>query len=279
MNGLILKITLIQQTERLASTAAERYLLIYMIVVLVTVTSLVITFFVVFLKRKNKLLLDQMKQQQAFEAEIAQAQTETQEQTLKNIGWELHDNVGQLLSFASMQLSILKMQVSDDVKEKFKDTSDALKESLAEVRQLSKTLNSEVVLNIGFEKSIINELNRLKKMKFASAELCVMGEKQPFVDRKHEIIIFRIIQEFLSNSVKYSDAENLSITLNYQSNNLGITMKDDGKGFNVDNVEKGSGLLNMKSRAILINANLSLISKPNRGVTLILDYPFNKHSI
>jgi signal transduction histidine kinase len=118
-----------QTGERLASTASERYLLIYMITVLVIITSLVILFFVVFLKRKNKLLLDKVKQQQAFEAEITQVQTETQEQILKNIGWELHDNVGQLLSFASMQLSILKMQASDDLKEKFKGTSDALKES------------------------------------------------------------------------------------------------------------------------------------------------------
>src|SRR5690606_17150758 len=256
------------------SSDAERYLLMYMIVVLVVVSSLVILFFVVFLKRKNKLLLDKMKQEQAFEAEIATAQTETQEQTLKNIGWELHDNVGQLLSFASMQLSILKMQASDDLKEKFKDTSDALRDSLAEVRQLSKTLNNEVVLNIGFEKSITNELSRLKRMKFASAELIVVGERQPFADRKHEIIIFRIIQEFLSNSVKYSEAQNLSITLNYQLKNLMITLKDDGKGFDVNSVEKGSGLINMKSRALLINANLNLISEPNKGVTLVLNYPY-----
>ncbi|WP_235841588.1 sensor histidine kinase [Confluentibacter sediminis] len=264
-----------QEPERLVSTAAERYLLIYMIAVLVIVTSLVILFFVVFLKRKNKLLLDQIKQQQAFEAEIAQAQTETQEQTLKNIGWELHDNVGQLLSFASMQLSILKMQVADDVKEKFKETSDALRDSLAEVRQLSKTLNNEVILNIGFEKSITNELNRLKKMKFTTAELDIIGESVEFKDRKHEIIIFRILQEFLSNSVKYSEAQNLNVILNYQTDNLVITMKDDGKGFNMDEVEKGSGLINMKSRAALINAKLELTSKPNEGVTLILIYPFN----
>lgn len=255
------------------STSSERYLLIYMIAVLVIVTSLVIIFFVVFLKRKNKLLLDRIKQQQAFDAEIVQAQTETQEQTLKNIGWELHDNVGQLLSFASMQLSILKMQVSDDVKEKFKDTTDALKESLAEVRSLSKTLNNEVVLNIGFEKSITNELNRLKKMKFTSAELKIMGEKVSFNDRKHEIIIFRILQEFLSNSVKYSEAKNLNIILNYQLNNLIITASDDGKGFNIDEIEKGSGLINMKSRAELINATLELTSQPTKGVQLVLNYP------
>lgn len=266
---------MVQTGERLASTASERYLLVYMIAVLVIVTTLVIVFFVVFLKRKNKLMLDKIKQQQAFEEELTQVQTETQEQTLKNIGWELHDNVGQLLSFASMQLSILKMQVLDDVKDKFKETTDALKESLAEVRSLSKTLNNEVVLNIGFEKSITNELNRLKMMKFTSAELKIIGNKVAFTNRKHEIIIFRILQEFLSNSVKYSEAKNLSIRLNYQPNTILITAKDDGKGFNIDEVEKGSGLINMKSRAALINADLKIISKPSEGVQLVLSYPLN----
>ncbi|TXG39617.1 sensor histidine kinase [Seonamhaeicola maritimus] len=267
---------MVQSGERLASTASERYLLIYMIAVLVIVTALVIVFFVVFLKRKNKLLLDKIKQEQAFEEEITQAQTETQEQTLKNIGWELHDNVGQLLSFASMQLSILKMQASDDIKEKFKDTSDALKESLQEVRALSRTLNNEVVLNIGFEKSVSNELDRLKKMKFASAQKHTIGEKRPFNNKKHEIILFRIIQEFLSNSVKYSEAENLSITLDYQTENLIITAKDDGKGFDVETVEKGSGLLNMKSRATLVNADLQLNSEEGKGVEMVISYPFNQ---
>ncbi|MCL5127885.1 MULTISPECIES: sensor histidine kinase [unclassified Algibacter] len=266
---------LLLQAEK-ASTAAERYLLIYMIGVLVTVTALVIVFFVVFLKRKNKLLLDRVKQKQAFEEEITQAQTETQEQTLKNIGWELHDNVGQLLSFASMQLSILKMQVDSDVRDKFKDTTEALKESLSEVRALSRTLNNEVVLNIGFEKSITNELNRLKKMKFTSAELKLVGEKVEFKDRKHEIIVFRILQEFLSNSVKYSEAKNLNIILEYTVDNFRIIAKDDGKGFDMETVEKGSGLINMKSRAALIHANLDLQSQPGEGVTLTIDYPLTQ---
>ncbi|WNH12520.1 sensor histidine kinase [Thalassobellus suaedae] len=271
---------MVQTSERIASTASERYLLIYMIAVLAIVTTLVIIFFVVFLKRKNKLLLDKIKQQQAFEEEITLAQTETQEQTLKNIGWELHDNVGQLLSFANMQLSILKMQVTDDLKDKFQDTTDALRESLSEVRALSKTLNNEVVLNIGFEKSITNELNRLKKMKFTSAKLKIIGDKVGFTNRKHEIIIFRILQEFLSNSVKYSEAKNLSIILDYKSDTLLITAQDDGVGFNIGDIENGSGLINMKSRADLINAELDIVSKPNNGVVLTLNYPlFNSVNV
>lgn len=266
---------MVQTSEKLASTASERYLLVYMIIVLIIITSLVIVFFIVFQKRKNKLLLEKIKQKQVFEEEIAQAQSETQEQTLKNIGWELHDNIGQLLSFANMQLSILKMQVTDDIKIKFKDTSDALKESLSEVRALSKTLNNEVVLNVGFEKSITTELNRLKKMKFDSAELQIIGDKVDFKNRKHEIILFRIVQEFLSNSVKYSEAKNLNIILNYQNNNLEITATDDGKGFDINAIEKGSGLINMESRASLINAYLELNSEPDKGVQLSIKYPIS----
>lgn len=266
---------MVQTGERIVSSASERYMLVYMIAVLVIITSLVIIFFIVFQKRKNKLLLEKLEQQRAFEEEMIQAQTETQEQTLKNIGWELHDNVGQLLSFASMQLSILKMQVSDDVKDKFKDTSEALSNGLKEVRALSKTLNNDVILNIGFEKSITNELDRLKRMKFTSAELKIIGDKVDFKDRNHEIIVFRILQEFLSNSVKYSEAKDLNITLNYQPNEIIIIAKDDGKGFDSETVEKGSGLINMKSRAELIGASLELISQPNAGVELVLHYPLD----
>lgn len=264
---------MMQTKERLASTAAERYLLVYMIAVLVIITTLVVIFFIVFLKRKNKILLDKIAQEKAFEEEIIQAQTETQEQTLKNVGWELHDNIGQLLSFASMQLSILKMQVEDDVKEKFKDTSEALSNSLKEVRALSKTLNNDVILNIGLEKSIENEMNRLNKMEFASAKLEVHGERIALEDKKHEIVIFRIIQEFLSNSVKYSEAKNLSISINYNINDVVFNAKDDGKGFDKDNIEKGSGLINMKSRADLIGADFIMNSQPEQGVELILKYP------
>lgn len=104
---------MVQTSKRLVSTDAERYLLVYMIAVLIIFTALFIVFFMVFQKRKNKLLLDKIKRQQEFEEEISKTQTEIQEQTLKNIGWELHDNVGQLLAVVSMQLNLLATQVSE----------------------------------------------------------------------------------------------------------------------------------------------------------------------
>ena len=256
------------------STAAERYLLIYMIGVLLIVTSLVVLFFIVFQKRKNKLLIDKFEQEKTFQEELSIAQTEIQEQTLKNIGWELHDNVGQLLAAASMQLNILKTKVDEETKENFSEASDYVKQSLKEVRMLSRSLNNEVILNIGFEKSISNELSRLKKMKFASAELQVKGDVVPFNNKKHEIIVFRILQEFFSNTVKYSEAKNLNVTLHYLKDQLLIVATDDGNGFDMGNVQEGSGLLNMKSRAELINMSYALTSTKGEGVKLQLGYPF-----
>ena len=255
------------------STSAERNLLVYMIGVLLIVCTLIIIFFVVFQKRKNKLLLDRVKRQREFEEEISRTQTEIQEQTLKNIGWELHDNVGQLLAVASMQLSILGTEVSEGIKEKVDETTNVVRESLKEVRSLLRSLNNDVILNIGFEKSISNELDRLKRLKFTNAELVVKGNSVPFENKKHEIIIFRILQEFFSNSVKYSEAENLKVILDYQEKNMIIEASDDGIGFDMETAEKGSGLLNIESRAALINAKFNLKSKLKQGVSLTIDYP------
>lgn len=264
---------MLQTSEQIVSTSAERHLLIYMTAVLVTVTVLIIVFFVVFQKRKNKLLLDKIQREREFEEELLTTQSEIQEQTLKHIGWELHDNVGQLLAYASMQLNMLSTQVGEHMKSKVDDTSTVIKESLAEVRALSKSLNNDVILNVGFEQSVSNELNRLKRMKFVSAELISKGEKVEFINKKHEIIIFRILQEFFSNSVKYSQAQNLKVELVYKHDRISITTIDDGVGFDINTIKKGSGLINMKSRAELINATFNLSSKLNEGVKLNIDYP------
>lgn len=247
-------------------------LIAYVIFASFLLTIMVISFFITFQKRKNKILQDKFKQEQEFNEEILRTKSEIQEQTLKHIGWELHDNVGQLLAYATMQLNMLATKAPEDLKGKISETSSIVKESLKEVRSLSKSLNNEVVLNMGFEDSILNELNRLKRMKFTTTELIITGSQKPIENKKHEIVLFRILQEFFSNSVKYSEADSLNVILDYLEDQLLITVTDNGKGFDTTSVDKGSGLINMKSRAELINATFDLESQLNEGVTLKINY-------
>ena len=246
----------------------------YMILVTVLLSTMVITFFIAFQKRKSKLLLDQINQQKAFDEEISKSQTEIQEETLKHVGRELHDNVGQLLAYANMQLNALAAKVPKDMKGNVDETTQIVKDSLTEVRALSKSLNSDVLSNMGLEASIENELQRLKRMDFSATELIVKGERRELNDKKHGIILFRILQEFFSNSVKYSEADEIKVILDYQANQLVITASDDGNGFDMASVKKGSGLINMISRAELIGAIFKIESQLKEGVNVTLTYKF-----
>ncbi|WP_084203422.1 sensor histidine kinase [Psychroserpens damuponensis] len=261
--------------EEQAINEEQMALIAYVIFAVLLLCIMAILFFVTFQKRKNSLLLKQIEQQKAFDEEISRSQTEIQEETLKYVGRELHDNVGQLLAYANMQLNALNSKVPDNIKSNVSETTQIVKDSLKEVRALSKSLNNEVLSNIGLQASIENEMQRLKRMDFSSTELEILGTQRELKNKKHEIIIFRILQEFFSNSVKYSEADEIKVVLDYQEKQLVVKASDDGKGFDITWAEQGSGIINMKSRAKLINTQFDLESQIEKGVTLTLTYPFD----
>lgn len=246
----------------------------YVTLVVVLLSTMMIVFFIAFQKRKNKMLLEKIKQEKEFEDTVAKTSEEIQEQTLRYLGQELHDNIGQLLSLASMQMGMLGVKIADDIKEPFVETQNIIKDSLGEVRALSKSLNTDVIRNRGFKKSIDAEISRLNRMKLIVVDFAVMGEAKPFQNHKDGIILFRILQEFISNTVKHSKADTLKILLDYRQEGLLIVKaSDDGCGFAIDDVKNSSGLLNMKSRAELTESTFSLTSRPNGGTQLEIHYP------
>ncbi len=243
--------------------------------ILLLMVAFVITFFSIFQKRKTQLLIEKAEEKQKYERELAKSQMEIQEQTFKNISWELHDNIGQLLSVAKMQLNMLQATVDEERQKQVKETGEVVGKSLQEIRVLSKALNSDVIQSMGLSRAIGLELSRFNKLNFLIADIEIHGD-EVMIDRKDEIIIFRILQEFFSNVIKHSKASELNVILDYTDEMLTINAKDNGVGFDRETVEAGSGLINMQSRAMLINADLTLKAQPNKGVSLTLSYPLLK---
>ncbi len=259
-------------------TEEQIVLITYVIITLLVFVILFVTFFRAFQKRKNKLLLDKVEQQRKFDEELIKTQQEIQDATLRHIGRELHDNVGQLLSAASMQVNMLVAQAEDGMKSKLGDTAAVIKDSLTEVRALSKSLNSDVIYNQGFDATLANEIARLNKLNLLKANFEVIGDKVDFENKKDEVILFRILQEFFSNTIKYANAEHLEVKITYHDDHMLIHAEDDGDGFDISTAEKGSGLINMENRAGLINTAITLDSNIGTGTTLTLNYPFNFES-
>ena len=241
------------------------FIITSLIVFLLAIT--VITLFVIFQRRKNKLLLERAIAKKRYEREIAETQIEIREETLRNISWELHDNIGQLLTLAKIQLQHASPENIDEI-------SHTITKSLTEIRALSKLINPEFIKQIKLKEALELEIERFNRLNYIEASLVIKGEERE-VNQKHGIIIFRILQEFFSNTIKHSKAPNLCVSLLYSKDGLKITAQDNGVGFEMKKVMlKGIGLQNIKTRAKLINAEAELKSFPEKGTILTINYYF-----
>ena len=233
------------------------------------ILSASVTFFVLSVSLAALFILMQ-KRREIYQKEINKVRIEMVEQTLKNISWEIHDNIGQILS----TMNLYGYKIHTELPEKFQPPVEELQgliqTAITEVRSLSKSLNTDYIKNIGLIKSIELELDRLKRLSFMETEFSVVGK--PFnIPNDSEVFLHRIIQEFLSNSVKYAQAKKIEIKLIFEDRKLKIYAKDDGIGFD-DTIIQGTGLLNMKNRARLIGAFLKLESELNKGTNLEIIY-------
>ena len=236
------------------------------VVVLLVLVVIIIILFSVFVRRKNKLLQEQTKAKEAYERELAETQIEIREETLRNISWELHDNIGQLMTLAKIQVQLAK-----DKPENLEEASQTIGLGIQELRTLSKLINPEALKSLSLNEAIQLELERFNLLQFIDASFIVKGDLLR-LDSKVEVFIFRILQEFFSNTIKHSKASHLDVVLTFYPERLLIEARDNGIGFKEAHSFSGIGLKNMKNRAELINAKLNITSHVGEGTSLNLEY-------
>jgi len=244
--------------------------------VLLVLGIAIVVLFIYFQQKKMKFLLEREKYKKKFETEITNSKIEIREQTLENISWEIHDNVGQLLSIAKMQLNILQPNLTENQQKELNETSELIGKCLQELRNLAKSLNPKHFKTLGLAKAIKLELDRYNRMKFIEAKLEVLGKCVRLPDDKG-IILFRIMQEFFNNTMKHAKSFKLDVKLDYQPNQLLVEIRDHGVGFDYKKLDKtkGLGLHTMQDRAKLIGVSFNLESIKNEGTFLELICPIN----
>lgn len=242
--------------------------ILILVMILLLLLSVVIVFlFLVFQKKKNFLIRKQLEEKEQFDKEIVDLQSEIQEQTMRNISWELHDNIGQMLTLAKIQVQ--NMPVNSGTEE----LRSTLKNSLEEVRALSKSLNPDFIRSIDLIQALQLEIERFNRMKYIYAELRISGT-QFRLEETIETVLFRILQEFFANTLKHSRATELTVDMIYGDGQIQITAKDNGKGFNIKKEEgKGIGLMNIERRGKMINAEIMFSSELGKGSEIQITYP------
>jgi signal transduction histidine kinase len=233
-------------------------------------------------RRKKKHMEEKQMMQSSFHQELLQTQLEIQEQTLKTISQEIHDNIGQVLSLAKLNLNTIDITRKDDLLEKIDSSKQLVSKAIQDLRDLSKSLNTDNIAAIGLLRAIGYELDMIRKAGEHKTSLEIMGNAiRP--DPQKELIVFRIVQELLNNIIKHAAATNIKVEAHYTNTELELIISDDGKGFNLESMNKednngsgqGLGIRNMHNRARLIGAGFSMQSLEGQGTTVKLKLPVN----
>lgn len=231
--------------------------------------------FLFFYNQKKKLHYEEMKEQQKiFEQEALVSRLEIREQTLKQIAEEIHDNVGQEMLLAKLNLNKLLMAAPNEAIEEIRDI---IGDAINDLRDISKSLHSEQVSSLSLPAAIEKEMIRLKKTGFVNTSLTIDGDVVE-IESSRKLILFRMTQEILQNAIKHSKSTEININLDFQKEFLILSIEDNGGGFNVDEKLKsgewkGAGLLNLQNRANALRASLSIKSQSNEGTCIIIKFP------
>ena len=221
----------------------------------------------IFRKRKTQHQEEITFISEKHEKELLKTKFEVQQQTMKHIGREIHDNVGHQLTLAFLNLQ--NVSKGDKVEE----VAKIIDSSISDLRQLTNQLLKESALEQRDFNSILSE----ECEKLDSLNLCQIITKlpkKPFTfSEEMSTFLIRIFQEFTQNSLKHAKCSHLTIELSEFPNECILMVKDDGVGFKEESIQKGFGLENMKRRAQIIQADLLLQSEVGAGTQMILKIP------
>ncbi len=208
------------------------------------------------------------------EMQLGLVQLESQQETMKNIGVEIHDNVGQKLTLASLYTQQLAFEnTAPQITGKITNVGSIINESLAELRQLSKSLTSDRITGNSIQILLRQEREKLKGI--VNCEV-FYNEADSANELNYQVktILLRIVQEFIQNSIKHSKCNNIIIRLAVTPLKINLNLSDDGIGFQVGKLSgNGIGLRNIKDRVKLLVGEFKLTSAPSTGTELNIIIP------
>lgn len=216
------------------------------------------------------MIIQKVKMETQFQQALLQTQIEIQEQTLKTISQEIHDNIGQVLSLAKLNLNTFEGIESDTNQTKINDTKNLVSKAINDLRDLSRSLHGDKIAELGLQQSVENELRILQNTGQFATHFKVTGNPAKMEPQK-EMVLFRILQEGLNNAVKHSKAKNITVQMDYQPEQFCLTITDDGIGFDkaaLSAAKTGIGLTSMTNRAALIGGTFTIDAVLNNNTTI-----------
>ena len=223
------------------------------------------------LKERRRREEEKMRYQDLMTQETLNAE----ERERRRIGHDLHDGVGQLLTTALMNLNSLvdRLKLTPREKELAGNSISLVSESYDEIRSISHQIIPNALLKAGLAFAIKDFLSKIDHQRL-KVNLDIAGLSTR-LDDQTETVLYRVIQETVTNVIKHSVADLLTIQMVKDEEGISVTIEDNGKGFDPAKAKdfKGTGLRNIQSRIAMLKGTVEFDTKPGRGTLVAIYVP------
>lgn len=239
---------------------------------LILLISVIAAFYALNVSRKRVIQTERDKAETALneQRKMLAATIRGGERERKKIAEELHDHI-------NAQLTVVRMSLS---REKDSETASEAIESLdgtiQELRGISRELMPPVLERFGLLDALDDLFDRIEKSGTLRIEF-EAPEEWEASNTERDLALYRIVQEFIQNTLKYGSASTVKVSVAVDDEQLKLSLLDDGVGFDMERVEAGLGTRNINSRAELLGGTAELHSEPGHGVSLRVTVPMNNH--
>jgi signal transduction histidine kinase len=203
----------------------------------------------------------------------AKALVEGQEEERKRIAREIHDGLGVLLSATRMQFSSIAV-LTPEAKPLIEEAAKMLDQASNDARKISHNMMPGLLTKLGLFEAVGDLFDQLSKMKKIKVHADI-PEGQERLPENKEIMVYRIIQELVNNTLKHARAKNIRLQMKMLTDHLEISYSDDGKGFNFEDElkAKGIGLNSMRSRVNFLKGDMEVSAAPGQGSSYTISIP------
>ena len=222
--------------------------------------------------------LKNVQQKQEFELQSAIAQIENQnklhEQRLA-ISRDLHDNIGAQLTFIISSVENLKFgfpTMENSIKNHLTKISDFTKTTIVELRDTIWAMNADEFTFDDLSSRIYNFIEKAQSAKESTTFKFTVDEslKNSKFSSLEGVNLYRTIQEAVNNAIKYADATEVSVQVKPNENGITIEISDNGKGFDLDTIDLGNGIVNMQKRIEEIGGVFKIQSELDKGTQITI---------
>ncbi len=212
----------------------------------------------------------QMRHQQITEAVIT-----GQEKERTELGQELHDNINQILASTKLYIECA-MRDEKPRQDLMAESKLLIEKAMTELRTLSKSLLPPSLGETGLQQALLELIENIQQVNELNITFDWVIADENEISKNLKLTIFRIAQEQLNNVIKHAQAKNVVVKITGATEDIEMSLTDDGLGFDTSLKRNGVGLRNITSRAEVNDGKVSLVSTPGEGCQLIVKFPVKR---